>query len=232
MIATLYDRHPGAHIAVVGTAPSVSSFSAMADITIALNGAICLPFRFDYHVMFDKGCPRFPMWTHPTDAIKVIGANIARENPALYREYHQEITQTSYLQDDWLEAHPPTPPHVWFYYQHIPQPRRTSGSTTSTSAKSTFERTNYLTHKGTVAHIAVQLAWLMGAAKITLGGIELRERMYRGSFGHMVALIAGLRERGVEVEGFDESPLDKLPVISRPSPVEATICWSGSPVWD
>jgi hypothetical protein len=188
MICTLYDKHPGASIAIVGTGPSASGFLAEEDICIALNAAIQMPFRFSYHMMYDKNCPKFPMWTFPSEATKVIGANIAGEHPDLYDEIHMSITQMNCKHSDWLEAHPPKHPHVWFYYRRNVAPL--------------FDRDNILTHKGTIAHPATLLAFQMGAASIRLYGIDLKSRGYVGCRNHMGLLVDGIRARGVKIAGF------------------------------
>jgi len=164
-IGGLRNKYKGAHIAVVGASPTAVLYVPHStDVSIAVNGAALLSEEFDYFVCSDPDAPARPWFGRKCAKIRVIAMSIATMDRQLYPsefDGHIDRRAVPWGSQHRITAPPPVQPHYVF---HCSFP-----SKGELEAFSGGWSTNLMV-RGTVAGQAIQLAFIMGAAEISLFG--------------------------------------------------------------
>lgn len=183
MIQKFKDIHEGKTIAILGSSESLALYKGEEDIAIALNGGVMTDYKVDYFMSYDRRCKNHEYYTAKPEIPRIIGATLAVQDKLLY----DEIRNVSYRSDPWLDNNPPKAPHTFFYYEWYKSPPIFT------------KEKNILSHKGSIAHPAFELAWMMGANKIHIYGVEMGEGQYLKMADFMNSLITQAQNSGVEV---------------------------------
>jgi hypothetical protein len=166
MLERLVMRHPAATIAVVGSAPTATRFDpALADVAIGVNGAALLGHRFDYYLCADQAAPSRDWFAARCAPCRVIARSIASCDRQLYPDDFGPLIPARVAADFWgqdaIELPEPRPPHC--IYTMLPLNE-------SGLERLSRRRAGGLMVEATISGQAVQLAWLMGAARVRLFG--------------------------------------------------------------
>ena len=214
MIKALHGVHKGATIAVVGSGPTATEFlKGRADISIGVNGAAKLGKRFDYFMCGDAKSSCFDWFNVECSKIRIIAKLTAALDKILYPlELYPDIKRIAVTtpRQGTVKLPPPAVPHLTFMYKWYKPQRLTNDM-------------DFLMFGGTISCCAVQLAYLMGAAKVVLYGCGFggsrQHYFYRtrrvGTVSEsqrsvMNAVIKDLRERGVRFEIVGDTTLNPV----------------------
>jgi hypothetical protein len=167
MIQQLYDIHRGKTIAVVGSGPTAAAFDPHdSDHAIGVNGAAMLAHRgfyLDYFLCGSQHSPRRPWFVLDCARTRIICVRFALHDRYLYPdEQYPELERQSYPLDDIDEIRlpPPVSPHLTYRYTRDPTAAFLAG-------ERPFDK---VVIGGTIASVAVQIAYLMGASCVKLYG--------------------------------------------------------------
>jgi hypothetical protein len=166
MIKSLYNIHKGATIAVVGSGPTATSYTHnKVDVSIGVNGAAKFyshpgAAKFDYFMCGDVKSSTFDWFSIACSRVRVIAKLTAASDKILYPDrlfpdIKRDAVPTA--KQNSVILPPPVKPHLTFMYKWW-KPDRLKRDM------------NYLMFGGTISCCAVQLAYIMGAAKIVLYG--------------------------------------------------------------
>ncbi len=201
MIKNLWDKHPGARIAVVGSGPSADLYPGNAQISIGVNGAALLGPRYDYFLAGDHNAPAREWFNINCSNIRVIAELIATTDKQLYPDIaFPDLVRMAvpvHKRRDIPEVPRPVSPHITFKYRSFKDVLPAS-------------RFNFLMYRGTISCCALQLAWMMGAREVDLYGCnfthkggsyfyksEFKGRVVETQYQVMQAMINQLRDNGL-----------------------------------
>ena len=223
MIRQLYDIHRGRTIAVVASGPTATAFDPQdSDYAIGVNGAAMLAhrgIRLDYFLCGSQHSPSRPWFTVDCARTRIICVRFALHDHYLYPDaLYPALARQSYPDDDInaIILPPPAPPHLTYRYTREP-----------TAAFLTGARPfDTVVIGGTIASVAVQLAYLMGATCVKLYGCSFNTQtsqlpqhyFYQTAAGNgggideyqiaaMNRTLAIVRQHGVEVQVIGETAL-------------------------
>lgn len=171
-----YKIYKDKKIAVLGSGPTLRHFEGKEDIAIAVNGAAEHKKKYDYFLCGDIHSPE-KKWFYESSRYKakrIIASFIAPHDKILYPD---PLIQEKLLKDrspfvslakeknsfnPLYEYHPSIKPqesHEWFQYSTESFPHSASSFNRNLSQ-------NRFLHGATIAGVALQLAWWMGASEI------------------------------------------------------------------
>lgn len=161
LISSLAGKHCESKTAVIGSGPTASLYRGDCDISIAVNGAALLPYRFNYFMCGDVTSPERNWFYVDCADIRVIADLVATCDKKLYpvSKYPKikRITTHQHLRCNLGTVPNPEPPHIVFSYCPF-------------KAEKLSRQNDFLMYGGTVSCCALQLAWIMGAKKIDIYG--------------------------------------------------------------
>jgi hypothetical protein len=203
MIKSLHGIYKGATVAIVGSGPTAVEFKNQHDLSIGVNGAAKLGKRFNYFMCGDARSSFNDWFNIDCSAIRVIAKLTASVDkilypPDLFPDLERLIVPTA--KQSTIKIPPPIEPHRTFMYKWWKPDRLKIDM-------------NYLMFGGTISCCAIQLAYVMGAAKIVLYGCGFnsvgRHYFYHtprpGSISDsqrtvMNTVISEIRKRGVQFQ--------------------------------
>ena len=212
MIKALHNIHKGATIAVVGSGPTAIDFvKSESTISIGVNGAAKLGKRFDYFICGDVRSSVFDWFSIDCSKTRVIAKLTASLDNILYpTALFPDIKRVAVAttKQSSVKLPPPIEPHLTFEYRWY-KPKRLK------------KDMNFLMFGGTISCCAVQLAYIMGAAKIVLYGCNFTNTG-KHYFYHthrpgtistsqrtvMNAVIKEIREHGIQFKFIGNTMLD------------------------
>ena len=167
--------HKGERIAVLGSGPSLEMFSGEPKIAIAVNGASEIEQAYRYFICGDPESPRREWFyaSRNSSAVRIVSSFIAPFDEALYPD---EGVRTQLRQEGGFESGcrenyhyipsvRPAAPHAFFLYDPI--------SVFDYRVLPISRDQDRFLYGGTIAGVAVQLAFVMGASEIHLFGCSL-----------------------------------------------------------
>ena len=167
MIRQLHNIHHGATVAIVGSGLSAAAFDpAECEVSIAVNGAAMLAergIRFNYFMCGSQHSPRQAWFPVDCAQRRIICVRFALHDRILYPDQvYPDLARQSFPFDDidTIRLPPPVAPHLTYRYSRDPAAAFLTG-------ERPFDK---LVIGGTIASLAVQTAYLMGAACIQLYG--------------------------------------------------------------
>jgi len=186
MIRRLYDIHQGATIAVVSSGPSATAYYPYdSDYAIGVNGAALLAqrgTRLDYFLCGSQHSPQRPWFAIDCARPRIICVRFAWHDRYLYpNALYPDLERQSYPDVDIDTIRLPAPPYLAYRYTRDPSAVFFTGAP--------FEK---VVIGGTIASVAVQIAYLMGAACLKLYGCACSPQttqlpqhyFYRAAAGH------------------------------------------------
>lgn len=192
MLERIFDQASDATIAVVGSAPSARFFDpGKCDVSIGVNGAALLGCRFDYFQCSDHEAPQRDWFQVDCARTRIIAAQIASMDSFLYPpEFDDRLPGRLALKRPFqrvMRLPQPRVPHL-FYFVSVPNESRLR-DLEQRKAKT-------LLAGATISGQAVQLAYLMGAARIDLYGCSFSQStskkpehyFYQAAPGHIGAV--------------------------------------------
>jgi hypothetical protein len=217
MIKSLHNLYKGATIAVVGSGPTATNYTqGKVDVSIGVNGAakFCSNPRadkFDYFMCGDVKSSTFDWFNIVCSRVRVIAKLTAAPDKILYPDalfpnIKRDAVPTAKQNSIILPL--PIKPHLTFIYKWW-KPDRLKNDM------------NYLMFGGTISCCAVQLAYIMGAAKIVLYGCSFTSTgnhyfYYTRRPGTisdsqravMSMVISEIKKRGVKIEAVGHTMLE------------------------
>ena len=216
MIQQLYNRHQGRTIAIVASGPTATAFNPHdSDYSIGVNGAALLAhrgLRLDYFLCGSQHAPRRPWFTVDCASTRIICVRFALHDRSLYPDaLYPGLIRRSYVDDDidTITLPPPVAPHLTYRYTREP-------TATFLTGRRPFDK---VVIGGTIAAVAVQIAYLMGATCLKLYGCSFSRQtshlpqhyFYRTAADHgggiddsqlaaMERTLAVVRQHGVEIQ--------------------------------
>lgn len=178
MIDSLRQIHAGKTIAVLGSGPSLSMFQGKEDVSIAVNGAADIKIPYDYFMCEDIRSPERP-WFYSSKkcgATRIICAYLSPDDEVLYPDKDvrkQMFQERKYVWNQrgtmgyayYLPTLPPKSPHRWFMPHPLTPDRMFFPPDYPTSLA--------LVCGGSIACTAIQMAFVMGASRISLYGCSM-----------------------------------------------------------
>lgn len=166
-------KHRGDTIAILGSGPSLASFTGAQSIAIAVNGAAFSKIPYHYFVCGDALSPQRSWFLASTmyDATRIVSSFVAPHDPLLFPAVEVRRRLQRQTAFDLYEYEPdamPTPPHLWFQYESAPISRFDQLSFDASATR--------LFHGATITGVALQLAVIMGAKEIHLYGCDFSNR--------------------------------------------------------
>jgi hypothetical protein len=233
MIEELVDLHKGARIAVLGSGPSLRLFTGQQPVAIAVNGAAFHRAAYQYFVCGDIQSP-LQDWFYASrdrkEVKRVIASFLTSVDRELYDDEARRRVQEAVAPAVFAAAEnrsqkplydfiPPERPrngHLWFRYAVDPLPADREAFLASM-------RDRRLLHGGTIAGVAVQLAYLMGASEVHLWGCSMDNdsggnyadprsngRTTDAQRRNLASLLRLLKDLGISIEIHGPSRLTRL----------------------
>ena len=168
--------HKGERIAVLGSGPTLELYDGDPSLAIAVNGAAEIDRPYRYFVCGDPESPERPWFyaSRKQDSVRIVSSYVAPFDSVLYpdedtrRKLQEEggfLTAGCFEDFDYDPSCDAAPPHAIYQYDHIGVLRN--------DPLPIFPDQERLLYGGTIAGVAVQMAFILGASEIHLFGCSL-----------------------------------------------------------
>jgi hypothetical protein len=183
MLATYRGAHAGAAVAVLGSGPTLEHFRGQQAVAIAVNGAALHDVGYRYFVCGDAASP-WQAWFYASQryqARRLVASFVAPRDALLFprrrtrlrlrlqrapRSLAVRLGASMDLLYDYAPCAVPAAGHGWFRYAAEPFPA-------SSGALFDSLRAGRVRHGASIGGVALQLAYVMGAASIHVYGCDM-----------------------------------------------------------